>query len=53
MSGASLAPPGYSTCQGQWLGELSLDQDEVKKIMQMAQGFGPKALDRDKCGLEV
>lgn len=31
MSGASQAPPGYSTCQGQWLGELGLDQAEVKK----------------------
>ncbi|KAB0393256.1 hypothetical protein E2I00_013349 [Balaenoptera physalus] len=51
MRGAFLAPPGSSTCLGQWLGELSLHQAEIKEIMSVAQGLEPKALDQQDPGV--
>ena len=37
-----------STCLGLWLGELNLEQAEIKKIMLMAQDLEPKALDQEE-----
>lgn len=53
MRGAFLAPPGSSTCLGQWLGEVSLDQAEIKEITSVAQGLEPKALDQVRLALRT